>query len=197
MFVGVSAFQRADIITVKILSLGIVVSRKLCPLGKSVDMKNFPAYLICVHGEPSSALSGKVHCNADNSQLYYLDVNLYRYYIGREDQSVNEEVMISRIDQQIQVNKIMMDYLVERKLELIKNKRLYQYKNIKGLQVCLLFQPVIAVHHLEIEPCGIVKSCIYCSAMASVLLMHRLDNGRVILCLKYALIAVNCFDMEA
>ena len=32
-------------------------------------------------------------------KLYYLDVNLYRYYIGREDQSVNEEIMISRIDQ--------------------------------------------------------------------------------------------------
>lgn len=59
--------------------------------------------------------------------IYYLDVNLYRYYIGRADQSVNEEIMISRIDQQIRVNKIMIDYLVEKKLELIKNKRLYQY----------------------------------------------------------------------
>ncbi len=59
--------------------------------------------------------------------IYYLDVNLYRYYIGRADQSVNEEVMISRIDQQIRVNKIMIDYLVGRKLELIRNKRLYQY----------------------------------------------------------------------
>ena len=34
------------------------------------------------------------------------------YYIGREDQSVNETVMIGRIDQQIRVNKIMMDYMV-------------------------------------------------------------------------------------
>lgn len=59
--------------------------------------------------------------------IYYLDINLYRYYIGRADQSVNEEVMISRIDQQIRVNKIMTDYLVEKKPELIKNKRLYQY----------------------------------------------------------------------
>ena len=32
--------------------------------------------------------------------LYYLDVDFYRYYIGREDQSVNEQVMIGRIDQQ-------------------------------------------------------------------------------------------------
>ena len=35
--------------------------------------------------------------------MYYLDVNFYRYYIGRTDQSVNEDVMISRIDQQIKV----------------------------------------------------------------------------------------------
>ena len=41
--------------------------------------------------------------------LYYLDVDLYRYYIGREDQSVNEQIMISRIDQQLRVNKIMID----------------------------------------------------------------------------------------
>ncbi|MCH5340642.1 MAG: glycosyltransferase family 2 protein [Acetatifactor sp.] len=59
--------------------------------------------------------------------MYYLDVNFYRYYIGRSDQSVNEEVMISRIDQQLKVNKLMIDYLVERKAELIKNKRRYQY----------------------------------------------------------------------
>ena len=40
--------------------------------------------------------------------LYYLDVDLYRYFIGRSDQSVNEKVMISRIDQQIRVNWMMM-----------------------------------------------------------------------------------------
>ena len=37
--------------------------------------------------------------------MYYLDVDFYRYYIGRVDQSVNEAVMISRIDQQIAVTK--------------------------------------------------------------------------------------------
>lgn len=41
--------------------------------------------------------------------MYYLDVDFYRYFIGREDQSVNEKVMIGRIDQQIKVNKIMAD----------------------------------------------------------------------------------------
>ena len=42
-------------------------------------------------------------------KIYYLDVNLYRYFIGREDQSVNEAVMTKRIDQQIKVNKLMID----------------------------------------------------------------------------------------
>ena len=59
--------------------------------------------------------------------MYYLDVNFYRYYIGREDQSVNESIMIGRIDQQIRVNKIMVDYLSERRTEIAKNRRLYQY----------------------------------------------------------------------
>lgn len=59
--------------------------------------------------------------------LYYMDVNFYHYYIGREDQSVNESVMIGRIDQQLKVNKLMIDFLVENKSELLKVKRKYQY----------------------------------------------------------------------
>lgn len=42
-------------------------------------------------------------------KIYYLDVVLYKYYIGREDQSVNESVMIKRLDQQYRVTKIMLD----------------------------------------------------------------------------------------
>ena len=42
--------------------------------------------------------------------LYYLDVNLYHYFIGRDDQSVNEQVMFQRIDEQLFVNKRMIGY---------------------------------------------------------------------------------------
>lgn len=56
--------------------------------------------------------------------MYYLDVNFYRYFIGRDDQSVQEEVMIRRIDQQIKVNKMMIDYMAEQK-SLPKNLRKY------------------------------------------------------------------------
>ena len=41
--------------------------------------------------------------------LYYMDLDLYRYFIGRADQSVNESVMAGRIDQQVRVSKQMID----------------------------------------------------------------------------------------
>ena len=41
--------------------------------------------------------------------MYYMDVNLYRYFIGRADQSVNEKVMVTRVDQQVRVTKLMID----------------------------------------------------------------------------------------
>ncbi len=42
-------------------------------------------------------------------KLYYMDMPLYQYYLGRPDQSVNEQVMISRIEQQIRVTKIIAE----------------------------------------------------------------------------------------
>lgn len=39
--------------------------------------------------------------------LCYLDADLYHYFLGREDQSVNEEVLKKRIDQQIRVTKLV------------------------------------------------------------------------------------------
>lgn len=56
--------------------------------------------------------------------MYYMDVNLYRYFIGREDQSVNEKNMIKRIDQQIRITKIMIDC---HDIFQIKNKKLRNY----------------------------------------------------------------------
>ena len=60
-------------------------------------------------------------------KMCYLDVNFYRYYIGRDDQSVNEEIMISRIDQQLRVNYLMVDYLVDNKAKVQKDKKRYKY----------------------------------------------------------------------
>ena len=41
--------------------------------------------------------------------MRYLDVDMYRYFIGREDQSVNESVMMGRIDQQLRITRFMID----------------------------------------------------------------------------------------
>ena len=41
--------------------------------------------------------------------FYYIDADLYRYYIGRVDQSVNEQVIIKRIDQHIRVTRELMN----------------------------------------------------------------------------------------
>lgn len=40
--------------------------------------------------------------------MYYMDENLYRYFIGRQDQSVNESVMASRVDHQLRDTRIMI-----------------------------------------------------------------------------------------
>ena len=39
--------------------------------------------------------------------MYYMNLDLYRYFIGREDQSVNEAVMVKRVDQQLRVTYAM------------------------------------------------------------------------------------------
>lgn len=41
--------------------------------------------------------------------LYYADIDLYRYFIGREGQSVNEQTMVKRLDQQFRITRIMME----------------------------------------------------------------------------------------
>lgn len=41
--------------------------------------------------------------------IYYLDVCLYKYFIGRDDQSVQESIMIKRLDQQYRVTKLMLE----------------------------------------------------------------------------------------
>ena len=57
--------------------------------------------------------------------MYYIDELFYHYYIGREDQSVNEQVMIERIDQQLKVNKLMIRPQWQDKRGVNKNCRRY------------------------------------------------------------------------
>jgi glycosyltransferase involved in cell wall biosynthesis len=73
--------------------------------------------------------------------LYYMDVNLYRYFIGRSDQSVNEQVMISRIDQQLRVTRIMIEC---HDLMQIKSKKLRNYM-VKYLSMMLVICSVFLI----------------------------------------------------
>ncbi len=43
------------------------------------------------------------------SSIYYMNENLYRYFIGREGQSVGVDSMLARIDQHITVTRAMID----------------------------------------------------------------------------------------
>ncbi|MCM1387493.1 MAG: glycosyltransferase [Bacillus sp. (in: Bacteria)] len=76
--------------------------------------------------------------------MYYLDVNFYRYYIGREGQSVNEQVMISRIDQQIYVNKLMLDYLVQKKAEIYKKRKMRVYM-VNYLEIITVISSILLI----------------------------------------------------
>lgn len=73
--------------------------------------------------------------------LYYLDVNFYRYFIGREDQSVNETVMIGRIDQQLRVTKLMLGYYNQSKLT---NRKLRHYM-VRYLEIMMTVSSILAI----------------------------------------------------
>ena len=67
--------------------------------------------------------------------MYYLNVDFYRYFIGRPDQSVNEQVMIRRIDQQIRVNKLMIDYYVDECKNIGRKCRQYMLNHLEIVTV--------------------------------------------------------------
>ena len=67
--------------------------------------------------------------------MYYLDVDMYRYFIGREDQSVNEKIMYARRDQQLRVTRIMIDAMNDAEIE---SKKLERYMlNYLSMMMCI------------------------------------------------------------
>lgn len=80
-------------------------------------------------------------------KMYYLDVDFYRYYIGREDQSVNEKVMISRVDQQIYVTKTMIDMY---DLNKISSKKLKNYM-INYLAIMITVSSILLIRSKKQE----------------------------------------------
>lgn len=73
--------------------------------------------------------------------IYYMNIDLYRYFIGRSDQSVNEKVMASRVDQQVKITYIMID---SHDLNEVKKKSHVLYKNMFSalsmmMVICTIF----------------------------------------------------------
>ncbi|MDF2903617.1 MAG: glycosyl transferase [Bacillus sp. (in: firmicutes)] len=75
------------------------------------------------------------------NRIYYINVDFYRYFIGREDQSVNESVMIKRIDQQLKVNKLMIEQV---ELENIKSPKLRQYM-LNHLEIVTVVSAILLI----------------------------------------------------
>lgn len=62
-------------------------------------------------------------------KICYLDIDLYHYFIGREDQSVNESVHMKRIDQQIYITEYILKNVDMRACRSISRKlELYQLR---------------------------------------------------------------------
>ena len=79
--------------------------------------------------------------------IYYINTDFYRYYIGREDQSVNEKIMISRVDQQIFVTKTMINMY---DLHAIQNKKLRRYM-INYLAIMMTVSSILLIRSKKPE----------------------------------------------
>ena len=69
-------------------------------------------------------------------KLFYLDVNLYHYFIGRDDQSVNIHNFTKRYDQQIRVMRCMTDaYRYEELMAMDVGLRKYMLHDLSAIMV--------------------------------------------------------------
>ncbi len=68
--------------------------------------------------------------------IRYFDVDMYRYFIGREGQSVNEDTMKARIDQQLRVTKFMIDS-VDLDADVVQKKLRRYMENYLSMMMCI------------------------------------------------------------
>ena len=73
--------------------------------------------------------------------LYYVNKDLYHYYIGRIDQSVNESIMISRLDQQYRVTYAMIN---ETDLNKVESKKCKHYM-VNYLSIIMTVTSVLSI----------------------------------------------------
>ena len=78
--------------------------------------------------------------------ILYLDLDLYHYYLGRDDQSVNENVLMKRIDQQIKVTD-----LVARSVDLGEVKKRYPKLAVYMMRNISIMLSISSIHLLLIQ----------------------------------------------
>lgn len=102
-----------------------------------------------------------------------MDVNFYRYYIGREGQSVQEQVMIGRIDQQLKVTKLIIDDCDVWKL---KNKKLRNYM-ISYVEIMMTVSSILAIRSKTEENLAKKKELWQYLKAKDVRLYHRIRRS--------------------
>ncbi|MCK0472274.1 glycosyltransferase family A protein [Halalkalibacter sp. APA_J-10(15)] len=73
--------------------------------------------------------------------MYYVNVDFYRYYIGREGQSIQESIMIKRVDQHIKVNKLLIETV---QIDEIKDENLRHYL-LKHLEIVTVISTFLLI----------------------------------------------------
>lgn len=68
--------------------------------------------------------------------IRYFNEDMYRYFIGREDQSVNEDVMKGRIDQHLRVTRQMID-AIDIDTQVSQKKLRHYMQNYLSMMMCI------------------------------------------------------------
>ena len=69
-------------------------------------------------------------------KLFYLNVDLYHYFIGRDDQSVNMKNFVNRYDQQIRVMNCMLEaYTYDEIMDMPEGLRKYMLQDLSAIMM--------------------------------------------------------------
>ena len=114
---------------------------------KSMDYKNvFPIEKQCTWDEIGKFYPFSYKPLPYAETIYYMDIDLYHYYLGRDDQSVNEKVLMKRIDQQILVTD-----LVTRSVDLAEVKKIHPKLEAYMVRNISIMLTISSIHLLLID----------------------------------------------
>jgi hypothetical protein len=107
------------------------------------------------------------------NKICYLNVDLYHYFIGRDDQSVNEKVMLKRIDQQLWVNREMIKFYVE---NVDQNSSVANYME-KYLEIITTISSILLIKDGSRQSLAIKHELWQYIAAVDIKLYHQLRLG--------------------